>query len=128
RGARRIPLASCARFADAALDRQDRVLSAYFLHDEPTPMARALVIDAATRARTLTPGAAIGPRKPGGLPALATGAILLAAATLAPVRSRAARALVAPPPTPGAPLARAALDIEREEARRAAAAATALDD
>ena len=128
RGARRVSLASCARFADAALDRQDRVLSAYFLRDQQTPMARALVVDAAARARTLTPGGAVAPRKPKGLPALAVGAALLAAAALAPVRSRAARVLVAPPPAPAAPLARGALDVERDEVRRAAAAASALED
>src|SRR5262249_26991068 len=69
RGAGRVPLASCARFADAALDRQDRVLSAYFLRDQQTPMARALVVDAAARASTLTPGGTVAPRQPKGLPA-----------------------------------------------------------
>jgi hypothetical protein len=128
RGTRRVSLASCARFADAALDGQDRVLSAYFLRDQATPLAAALVIDAAARARTLTPGGAVAPRRPGGLPALAVGAIALAAAFAAPVRSRAARAFVAPPPAPAAPLARSALDVERDEARRAAEAATALGD
>jgi hypothetical protein len=128
RGTRRISLASCARFADAALDGQDRVLSAYCLREEATPLARALVIDAAARARTLTPGGAVAPRRPGGLPALAVGAIALAAAAIAPVRSRAARAVVAPSPASGVPLGASALDVERDEARRAAAAATALGD
>jgi hypothetical protein len=50
------------------------------------------------------------------------------AAALAPVRTRPAQALVAPPPAPGAPLPVSALDVERDEARRAAAAAIALDD
>src|SRR5215468_4391266 len=56
RGVRRIPLVRCARFADAALDRQDRVLSAFCLRDEETPLARALLADAASRARALAPG------------------------------------------------------------------------
>ncbi|HEY7376831.1 MAG TPA: hypothetical protein VIF57_32030, partial [Polyangia bacterium] len=76
RSARRVSLASCARFADAALDRQERVLSAYFLRDEATPLARALVADAAARARGLTPGGAVTPRRPRGLPVLAVGALV----------------------------------------------------
>lgn len=128
RGARRVPLTSCARFADAALDGHDRVLSAYFLREQETPLARALVVDAAARARTLTPGGAVAPRRPKGLPALALGALVLAAAAIAPVRSRAARAIVAPAPAPGVPLAASALDVERAEAGRAAAAAAALGD
>src|SRR4029079_16479311 len=79
RGARRVPLASCARFADAALDRQDRVLSAFCLRDEDSPLARALVADAVTRAGALAPGEAVAPRRPKGLPALAIGALVLAA-------------------------------------------------
>jgi hypothetical protein len=128
RGTKRISLMSCARFADAALDRQDRLLSAYCLRHEDAPLARALLIDAAARARTLTPGGAVTPRRPKGLPALAIGAIVLAGAALVPVRSRAARVSVAPPSAPGAPLAIGALDIERDEARRAAAAAALLHD
>ena len=119
---------SCARFADAALDGQDRLLSAYCLRHEEAPLARALLLDAAARARTLTPGGAVAPRRPKGLPALAIGAIVLAAAAVVPVRSRAARVPVAPPSAPGAPLAAGALDIERDEARRAAAAAVLLHD
>jgi hypothetical protein len=128
RGARRIALAHCARFADAALDGHDRVLSAFYLRDDETPLARALVIDAAARARTLAPGGAVAARRPRGLPALAIGAIVLAAAAVAPVRSRAARIAVPPPPAPGAPLPASALDVERDEARRAAADANALHD
>ena len=128
RGTKRIPLMSCARFADAALDGQDRLLSAYCLRHEETPLARALLIDAAARARTLTPGGAVAPRRPKGLPALAIGAIVLAAAAVVPVRSRAARVPVALPAAPGAPLAAGALEIERDEARRAAAAAALLHD
>jgi hypothetical protein len=128
RGVRRISLASCARFADAALDGQDRVLSALFLRDQETPLARALVIDAAARARTLAPGGAVAPRRPKGLPALAIGAIVLAAAAVVPVRTREARALIAPPRAPGVPLPTSMLDVERDEARRAAAAAVAVGD
>lgn len=128
RATRRVSLASCARFADAALDGQERVLSAYFLRDQDTPLARALVIDASARARTLAPGGAVAPRRPKGLPALAVGALVLVAAALAPVRTRPAQALVAAPPAPGAPLPLSALDVERDEARRAAATAIALDD
>jgi hypothetical protein len=128
RGTRRVPLASCARFADAALDGQDRVLSAYCLRDDETPLARALVIDAAGRARTLTPGGAVAPRRPKGLPALAIGVAVLAAAPFVPVRSRAARAPVAPPAAPGVPVAANLLDVERDEARRAAADARVLHD
>jgi len=128
RGVRRISLASCARFADAALDGQDRVLSALFLRDQETPLARALVIDAAARARTLAPGGAVAPRRPKGLPALTIGVIVLAAAAIVPVRAREARALIAPPRAPGIPLPTSILDVERDEARRAAAAAVALGD
>ena len=106
RGTRRIALAHCARFADAALDGQDRVLSAFYLRDDETPLARALVSDAAARARTLAPGGAVAPRRPQGLPALAIGAIVLAAAAVAPVRSRAARIPVPPPAAPGHAAAR----------------------
>jgi len=128
RGVQRISLASCARFADAALDGQDRVLSALFLRDQETPLARALVIDAAARARTLAPGGAVAPRRPKGLPALTIGVIVLAAAAIVPVRAREARALIAPPRAPGIPLPTSILDVERDEARRAAAAAVALGD
>jgi hypothetical protein len=128
RASRRVALAACARFADAALDGHDRVLSAYCLRDDTTPLARALVIDAAARARTLTPGGAVAPRRPTGLPALAIGAIVLAVAAVAPVRSRASRAPSPPQPAPGVPLAANLLDVERDEARRAAADARALHD
>ena len=128
RAARRIPLSSCARFADAALDRQDRVLSAFCLRDTDTPLARALLADAVARTRTLAPGGAVAPRRPKGLPALAIGALVLAAAAVAPVRSRAARVPMATPAAPGAPLASGVLDVEREAARRAAADAAALHD
>jgi hypothetical protein len=62
RGARRVPLASCARFADAALDRQDRVLSAFCLHGDQSPLARALVQDAVERTRHAGAGCAGGGR------------------------------------------------------------------
>jgi hypothetical protein len=128
RSARRIALVSCARFADAALDREDRVLSAFCLRDDESLLARALVADAVARTRTLTPGGAVAPRRPKGLPVLAMGALVLAAAALAPVRSRAARMPAPLPPAPGVPLTSGALEVEREEARRAAADAAALHD
>jgi hypothetical protein len=128
RGARRIPLVGCARFADAALDRQDRVLSAFCLRDDATLLARALVADAVARTRTLTPGGAVAPRRPKGLSVLAMAAVVLAAAALAPVRSRAARLPAPPPPAPGVPLMSGALDVEREAARRATADAAVLHD
>ena len=128
RAARRIPLASCARFADAALDRQDRVLSAFCLHGDQSPLARALMQDAVERTRTLAPGSAVAPRRPKGLPALAIGALVLGAAAIVPVRSRAARMPVVASPASGVPLAVGTLDVEREEARRAAEAAARLHD
>jgi hypothetical protein len=128
RGVRRIPLSRCARFADAALDRQDRVLSAFCLRDTDAPLARALLADAVARTRTLAPGGAVAPRRPRGLPALAIGAVVLAAAAVAPLRSRAARVPIAASAAPGAPLASGVLDVEREAARRAAADAAALRD
>jgi len=128
RAARRIPLASCARFADAALDRQDRVLSAFCLHGDQSPLARALMQDAVERTRTLAPGSAVAPRRPKGLPALAIGALVLGAAAIVPVRSRAARMPVVAPPASGLPLAAGTLDVEREAARRAAEAAARLHD
>src|SRR3954463_9095139 len=76
RGMRGMPLAGCARFADAALDRQDRVLSAFCLRDTDAPLARALLADAVARTRTLSPGGAVAPRRPSGLPALALGALV----------------------------------------------------
>src|SRR4051812_29100822 len=84
RGTRRIALAPCARFADAALEGPLRVLSAFSLRDDKPPRARALVFDGASGAPPLTPGAAVAPRRPKGLPALAIGAIVLAAAAAAP--------------------------------------------
>ena len=80
--ARRISLVRCARAADAALDRQDRVLSALCLGDADSALARALVTDAAARAATLTPGRAVPARRPNGLPVLAAGALALAVAAV----------------------------------------------
>ena len=104
------------------------MLSAFCLRDTDTPLARALLADAVARTRTLAPGGAVAPRRPKGLPALAIGALVLAAAAVAPVRSRAARVPMATPAAPGAPLASGVLDVEREAARRAAADAAALHD
>jgi hypothetical protein len=130
RGARRIPLARCARLADAALDGQDRLLSALSLDtDEPSPFVRALVADAVRRAAILRPHAAVPARRPAGLPALGIATLALAGAALFPASSRAARV---PPTTPRAErqaaLPAGALDAEREVARAAAEAAARLGD
>ena len=57
RGLRRVPLARCARFADAALDGEDRVLSALSLDAKAAsgPLGRALIADAAARLAALAP-------------------------------------------------------------------------
>jgi hypothetical protein len=135
RGLRRIPLARCARAADAALDREDRVLSALTLASAPTPltpMTRALLADATGRAEALAPALVVPPRRPPGLARLALAGIAVAAAALAPVRSRAARA-----PSPAvadatavhlAPITRAALAAERAQVRAAEEAARQLGD
>ncbi len=130
RGARRIPLARCARLADAALDGQDRLLSALTLDtDEPSPFVRALVADAVRRAAILMPDAAVPARRPAGLPALGIATLALAGAALFPTSSRAARV---PPTTPSperhAAIPAGALDAEREVARAAAEAAARLGD
>lgn len=130
RGARRIPLARCARLADAALDGQDRLLSALSLDTEdPSPFARALVTDAVRRAAILLPNAAVPARRPTGLPALGIATLALAGAALLPASSRAARALpTAPKAERQAALPAGALDAEREVARAAAEAAARLGD
>ena len=130
RGARRISLARCARLADAALDGQDRLLSALILDsDDPSPFVRALVVDAVRRAESLLPGAVVPARRPAGLPALGIATVALAGATLFPGSSRAARAVTpVPPPERHAPLLATALDAEREVARAAAEAAARLGD
>lgn len=128
RGARRIPLVRCARIADAALDGQDRLLSALDLDSaEPSTFARALIADAVRRAEILVPGAAVPARRPKGLPALGIAALALAAAALIPNSSRAARVVPhAPSPERHAPLPAGSLDAEREVARAAAAAGVRL--
>ena len=130
RGARRISLTRCARIADAALDGQDRLLSALDLDAaEPTAFARALIADAARRAEILLPGAAVPARRPRGLPALGIAALALCGAALGPRPSRAARVVPhAPSPERQAPLPAGALDAEREVARAAAAQAARLGD
>src|SRR4029077_14986374 len=90
RALRRIPLEACARFADAALDGQDRILSAVCLAGETSPLARALVADAVARLGALAPQRAVPARRPRAMPALAAGAIAVAVAGLLPVRSGAA--------------------------------------
>ena len=130
RGARRIPLARCARLADAALDGQDRLLSALYLDtDAPSPFARALVADAVRRAAVLLPKAAVPARRPAGLPALGLATLALAGAALFPAPSRAARVPAAvPKPERRAPIPVGALDAEREATRAAAEAAARLGD
>jgi hypothetical protein len=131
RGLRRIPLARCARAADAALDGEDRVLSALSLGDAParTPIGRALCADAAARLVTLAPARAVPARRPGGALALAAGALAAVFAGTLPVRARAVAARPAPPSAPrGRPIPRAALDAEHDAAAAAAAAARRLDD
>jgi hypothetical protein len=130
RSLREIPLERCARLADAALDGQDRVLSAFHLEGEaPPPLVAALVADALTRAERLAPGSAVPARRPRGLATLGAAAVALGVAVLFPIRSRAARPS---PETAMAPrhakLAPDALEVEREAARAALAEAARRDD
>ena len=130
RGTRRISLLRCARIADAALDGQDRLLSALVLEELPaTPFSRAIVADALRRAEVLVPRAVVPARRPAGLPALGVAALAIAGAALVPTASRAARAIPATAPIDRAvPLAAGALDAERAAARAAAAQAARLGD
>ncbi len=130
RGTRRIPLARCARLADAALDGQDRLLSALTLEtDDPSPFVRALVVDAVRRTASLLPRAAVPARRPAGLPALGIATLALAGAALLPASSRAARVRpTAPTAERHTEIPAGALDAEREVARAAAEAATRLAD
>jgi len=130
RGVGHIPLARCARLADAALDGQDRLLSALYLDtDDPSPFARALVADAVRRAAILMPNAAVPARRPAGLPALGIATLALAGAALFPASSRAARVLPAVPSVDRRTiLPPGALDAERETARATAEAAARLGD
>jgi len=130
RGAQPIPLARCARLADAALDGQDRLLSALYLDtDDPSPFARALLADAVRRAALLLPKAAVPARRPAGLPALGMATLALAGAALFPASSRAARVLpTASKADRHAPLPAGALDAEHEAARAAAETAARLGD
>jgi hypothetical protein len=133
RTARRISLVDCARRADAALDGQDRVLSALDLAERasapPSPLVEALVADAVARLATLVPARAVPRRRPRGFPALAGAAAVAVLAAVSPVRSRAAAPLpgrVASHPGPRLPPA--TLDAEREAARAAARLAAVLAD
>jgi hypothetical protein len=131
RGLRRITLARCARFADAALDGQDRVLSALSLGAAAaaTPLGRALAADAAARLAALAPKRAVPARRPKGALALAAGALAAVAAGVLPVRGRAV-AFVRPAPAAhrGRPIPASALDAERDAAAGAAVAAQRLRD
>jgi len=134
RAARRITLTRCARFADAALDGEDQVLSALWLGGgagsaADGPWVRALVAAATARARRLTPAAAVPARRPKHLPLLAAGAAALAIAALLPARTRAARPIGSPAiVAAGTPVSADALDTERDAARAAAEAARTLDN
>ena len=130
RAGKRIPLARCARIADAALDGQDRVLSAFCLAEHaPSPLVAALVADALGSASRLAPGGVVPARRPKGLPALALAALALCGAVLFPVSSRAARTPRPPLSTARRPpLGRGALDVEREDARAALAEAARRGD
>jgi hypothetical protein len=138
-GARRISLSRCARLADAALDRggtpRDRVLSALAFLDGPdTPLARAAVLDAASRARGLAPSLAAPARRPRQLPGLALAALALVLAGAWPGTAPGSRAvapgLPAPAATrePGLRVGARSLDAERAEARAATRAAEAEGD
>jgi hypothetical protein len=125
RAVRRIPLARCARTADAALDGQDRVLSAFCLEQhQPSALVAALVANALGAASRLVPGCVVPARRPKGLPALGLATVALCGAAVFPVSSRAART-----PRPlsravgRATLAAGVIDVEREEASAALAEA-----
>ena len=130
RALRRLPLERCARRVDAALDGEDRVLSALELrHGPPSPFSRALVADAVRRMETLAAGVVAPTRRPAGLPALGIAALAVTLAAVTPGRSRAAHSVVAAPPAPmRVPLPAAALEAEREQVRAAAAEAARLGD
>jgi hypothetical protein len=130
RAAARISLSRCARIADAALDGQERVLSAFCLdRGSPSPLVAALIADAERHAAHLLPGRAVPLRRPPGLPALLGAVAALCGALLFPISSRAART---PPRSPSGseplPLPPGALEGERDEARRASEAAARLAD
>src|SRR5579871_5815839 len=132
RAARRIPLDRCARLADAALDGQDRLLSALHLEvSAPSAFARALCADAVRRAEALLPRAAVPPRRPAGLRALGVAALALAGAAVVPASSSAAR-IAAPAGNDvaarRAPLPAGALDGERDAVAAAMAEAARLGD
>jgi hypothetical protein len=130
RGLREIPLERCARLADAALDGQDRVLSALHLEREaPPPLVAALIADAVTRAERLAPKSAAPARRPRGLTMLGAAAAALGVAVLFPIRSRAARPLTETATAARhVGLAPDALEVEREAARDALAEAARRDD
>jgi hypothetical protein len=138
-GARRISLSRCARLADAALDRggtpRDRVLSALaFLDGADTPLARAAVADAVSRARGLAPSLAAPARRPRQLPGLALAALALVVAGVWPGTAPGSRALAPGLPAPaamkepGLRIGAHTLDAERAEARAATKAAEAEGD
>jgi hypothetical protein len=135
-GLRRIALARCARLVDRALDGQDRVLSALsFLTAEGVPtsgLARAAVADAVARTRALTLSSVAPARRPRGLPLLAAAGLAVVVCAAFPIGAPAARLDVARADAKKAAAAPKAaplqLPAEREEARRMAEAAAALDD
>ncbi|MFL5306526.1 MAG: hypothetical protein ACJ8F1_15020 [Polyangia bacterium] len=130
RASRRISWAACARLVDQVLDGEDRVLSAVWLADAPSPLAQAAVADAVARTERLDPRAAVPTRRPSGARALAFGAAVLAIAWLVPGGTRAAR-LPAPEVSrrsATAPLPSAALDAERTAVALARARAERSED
>jgi hypothetical protein len=130
RAGRRIPLARCARIADAALDGQDRVFSAWCLERQAaSPLVAALVADAVESASRLAPARVVPARRPQALPALGLTAIALGGAVLFPISSHAARSpRRVPVVAPLRPLAPGTIDAERDEARAALAEAASRGD
>jgi hypothetical protein len=136
--ARRISLPRCARLLDAAMDRGgnpgDRALSALsFTEGHDTPLARAALADAVTRARALAPAFVAPTRRPRALPTLggATLALLIAGAwpARAPgARRDAGRPLAMTVAEPRLRVAGEALEAERAELAAAATAAEVAGD
>jgi hypothetical protein len=145
---RRIPLVRCARWLDAAIDRDgsrdgsrggsrahDRVLSALTFVEGPDARAafiRAAIADAVARARTFGPAVVRPARRPTALPALAVAGLALAVVAAWPARAPAARYVSrrSSPPAPTSTLRvpADALDAEREELRALDEAADATGD
>ncbi len=130
RASRPISWAACARLVDQLLDAEDRVLSAVWLANAPSPLARAAVADAVARTERLDPHVAVPTRRPSGTRGLAFGVAVLAIAWLVPGRSTRAARLPAPQLARSAaePLPPAALDAERSAVARARVRADETQD